>query len=77
MKIEVNTIIPQTEEIKRTYPYIGMHQTSGIIIGFYAPNSGIVLDKADTGHKLFVPCDIWVEKYFTPIDCSITLTQKI
>ena len=64
MKIEV--IKPQ-EEAEWNYPCKGIHQGSGLVVGFTEEGAGCVLEQGKTNYELYSYEEFWDMDTFTPI----------
>ena len=64
MKIEV--IKPQ-DEVKWNYPCKGIHQGSGLVVGFTEEGAGCVLEQGKTNYELYSYEEFWDMDVFTPI----------
>ena len=65
MKIEV--IKPQ-EEAEWNYPCKGIHQGSGLVVGFTEEGAGCVLEQGKTNYELYSYGEFWDMDTFTPIE---------
>ena len=64
MKIEI--IKPQ-EEVKWSYPCKGIHQGSGLVVGFTEEGCGCILEQGKTNYELYSYEEFWDMDTFTPI----------
>ena len=64
MKIEV--IKPQ-EEAEWNHPCKGIHQGSGLVVGFTEEGTGCVLEQGKTNYELYSYEEFWDMDKFTPI----------
>ena len=73
MKIEV--IKPQ-EEVKWNFPCKGIHQSSGLVVGFTEEGAGCVLGQGKTNYELYSYEEFWNMDTFTPIKENTLYTLR-
>jgi predicted sugar kinase len=65
MKVTIEKGEKPTE--KRTYPYVGKSEVTGITVLFTVEGGGLVLESGDSFNKVGFIYHEFVEDYFTPI----------
>jgi hypothetical protein len=68
------TVVETTVKNTKVYPYIGVSD-SGTVVLFSALCRGTLLAQGGT-NPIGYNSDIWMERNFTPLRGSITLTQE-
>lgn len=77
MTIETTIQLPEPKEAERTYPYLGKHNKHDLIVGFYAPDSGVVISSGDKSHRPLEHVTNWFERLFTPVPSGTKIIMEV
>jgi hypothetical protein len=77
MKIETSIQLPEPKEAKSKYPYLGKHNNDDLIVGFYEPDSGVVIMSGSSRRRPLENRTNWSETLFTPLPSGTIITMEV